>query len=919
MALDEGDIIDEETGVPTTTATPPRPGATPGGSGPTPGPGPGPTPGPTPIPVAPTPTARTGSPLDRVMSAYNEKWVGRMRNIGAGGGLMTGAAAILTGGALGSYSPTTRGSIEKAIDAMNKERTGIDYNATARVSNIWRKADDQIASLSGKIRLCDEMEATIENFIANNKTLVGTAMAVKATPARAIKPVRSETATMWEKIKEHRLSQDTVRVTKHLGIGMGSVLTAGAILGLSPLAAVVVLGGLPVGVAMAIRKVKQDPDGTARSGKRKELEEARSIIMTIRRDAEEKRGELLKGLELKHKEEVAKQKSVNVYFQETIKPLVSSDDAKKILFEFGKLMQTIDPTSAISGFMGMLKGVKKPDTTPAKDAFEPNTLVIIEQSLAGAFSKKCIDYRLSVNKSLGLLEAAGPEQIGALLKSISQANALVPQWGREIELTTDGVTKKYIIKSVSPGGDINLEEITTPKPKDDVCIKVAKDGDVIQVVSEVYDVPTETFINEVKNKKYDDLIGGAEEEFKKQKKLLDDAKNKRLTIPQYIELWKALKVPPADYEKNSLPFLHGIATHSRDTFETKRVDKQSTEDLIDELKTKKESDLLRTGTPDEVRKRKKLLADAQTKRLTVAEYKQLWAALDPTPPEDLPFIAQIAVNPDLANKKVPVNKDSDEDLMEEISVKEINDLIDGTPAEVDRYQQLLENAQMGRLTVGEYKELWNALKPPPHWARNNLPRIQAIAESPSTTFVQVMDYQIPKEVLVAEMRTKTEHDLHVSISELPRMKQLLFAAQDRRISGENYRKLYDALKDPSPRGQAGLRFLEEIAKQSGTTFEQVEVDKISETALLDEIASKNYDDLMEGTPAEVAERIQLLDDAQAGKLTVPQYKKLWKALKPVALGQAGLTEIKKIATGTETKFKLKKTPLTSTDIVKVTL
>lgn len=925
MALLEGDEdLGEGTVVPTTT---PAPGTTT-----TPG---GPAPGPTATPVVsrppdPIPAASSVgpniSPLDQVMSAHSEAYLGRMRNIGAGGSVLTGITNVLSAGALGSYGLNARGSIERAIDAINKRRTGTDYNATVRVSDIWRNADDQISGLSDKIRLCDEMEVTIDNFIALNKTLVGTAAAVKAIPARAIKPIRKDVTTMWKKVKEYPVAQNTGKVTKRLGIGMGSALVVGATIGLSPLAAVVICGGLPIGIAAAIRKAKQDPDGTARNGMRKELEEARSIISTIRQDAEEKRDELLKQLEKKYPKEVTTQKNVQKYFTEDIKTLVSGKDAKKLLFEFGKLMQSIDTSRAIDNFMNIMKSMKKPDTTPKTDAFLPDTLTAVKQSLSALFSEKGIAYRLSANKSLGVLEAAGPEQIGALLKRISQLDKVVPQSGRKIQLTISGVTKEYYIKIVSPDADVILEEITDPIPKDDVCVRVIKDKktDETIVVSEAYDVPTETLINELKNKKYDDLIGSADgEEVKKQKKLLDTAKEERLTVADYKNLWKILKVPPKDYEKKGLPELHAIATHSSSTFPKKMIDKQPEAELIAELKKKNNTDLITTGSQADMHRREQLLSAGQNGKLTVPQYKELWKALRPPPlnykENGLPWISKIAADPTLADQTTHMHGRLPELLKREISVKTKNDLRnDGTPADIARWEKLFEDAQtVGLTTITECKELWNALRP--DWVRNGLPLLQEIAEGPDPIHV------IPDEVLIEEAKKKHDFDLmQGDASQNAQRKMLLHAAQNGRLSGDNYKKLFESFGRPTG-GQIGLRYLKEIGEQPGNDFEKVaEPETVLKEKLRVELSSKSESALKSGSTAEVTRWKYLLNKAQTTGLdTVDEYKELWNALSPITEGRAGLVEIGKIVDaknpdGTEaTKFKQKQDKIGATDLLKL--
>jgi|GEM_PF-2313782 len=567
MALDTGDIIDEETGTPTRTTTP---GST--TSGPTTGPGTapggsptGPATGPTPI-TTPARSSANVSPLDQVMSAHNEAWLGRMRNIGAGGGVMTGISSVLSGGLLGSYGPGAKGSIEKALDAITAQRTGIDYNATARVSDIWRKADDQIFSLETKIRLCEEMEATIDNYIAANAALLSAAAVVKAVPARAIKPARAEVASKWKTIKEHPIAKDMLNVTKRAGIGAGSALAVGAFFGLSPITAIALAGGLPVGIAMAIRKAKQDPDGTGRE--RKDLDKVRALLGTIRQDAEKKRDALLMHLEKKYPKEIADQNKATKYFSEEVGKAVSKSDAAKLLYEYELLMQSRDPAHDIDALIVKMDTMKKADGV--SKAFSKDNLGAVKSALTALFSKKGIAYRHSVNESIGILEATGPEQIGALVKRVSQVNKVIPQSGRTLELTIGGIMKKYRVKAVSSDPDINLEEIVTPTPLDQVCIKVVKHGNEMKMVQEIYDVPTQTLIDEIKIKSEHDLVGSTPEDLAKQKKLLIEASKKRLNIADYKALWAALK-PPPHFAQNGLTEIKKIATSTETKFKLKQI------------------------------------------------------------------------------------------------------------------------------------------------------------------------------------------------------------------------------------------------------------------------------------------------------------------------------------------------------------
>lgn len=938
MAIFKGDIsdLDEDgsgaggaagSGAPSVT---PPVGPSPTAGGPT-------APGRTPVaPVAPLTSVGgvSSDPLDRVMSAYQEGWFARLKNIGAGGGFLTGVSSVLTGGVLGSYAPGEKGNMQRVIDEIARERSGIDFNASGRVSDIWRRANDQLFSLETKIRVCEEIESTIENYLALNATLIGKAKDVKAAPARAVKAARGEIATAWDKFKAHPITQDMKRVGIRAGIGMSlaaGLTGVGVAAGLPVIAALALSGTLPAGIGLAIRKFKQNPDGSAREGDA--LKAARAVCSTIREDAEARRDELLQHLERKYAKEAEAQKNTRRYFTEDIAKMVSKDDAAEILSAYEALMQSSDPTKDIDALITLMENKKKDD----KKAFPAESLRGVRQSLTQLFSKKAIAYRLAVNESIGVMEVAGPHQMAALVKRISQVNKIIPQSGRELEITVGGVTKKYRITAVSSDPDINLKEVVKPEPIDEVCLKVAKDGKIMKMVSESYEVPTETLIQEMKTKTEDDLTCSdphthppvTDKEVKEQKKLLADAKKKRLSVGYYRKLWEALRKPPEDYEKNGMPLIHAIATGPNDTFEQHDVDVISRKDLIDELSTKTEHDLQLTGNPAVDTKRKQLLVRAQTedKHLTIAEYRELLSFFRPAPLDyaqnGLPLVHQIITGAASADASTLEYKESTDDLMKEISVKTEHDLVGGTPAEVAEQNQLLADAKVKRLTVAQYKKLWNALKPKPHWARNGLPLIEKIASSPSNDFERVRTFVIATEDLIAEMQNKGEYDLKGGTpSESARQKSLLSASQTRRLSDNEYRQLWSYLTPPIS-GNANLPLLNQVCAKP--TFEKKKAPVASDKALMAEAQTKTESDLKGGTAAEFDAQKQLLADAQAGRLlTVAQYRELWKALKPPkSFGKSGLPELKKIveakkADGSDvTEYKFKKTEIQDGDTMKI--
>lgn len=937
MALDEGDIIDEETGVPTTTATPPRPGATPGGSGPTPGPGPGPRPTATPVPTSPRPTRAATtftSPLEQVMSAHNEAWLGRMRNIGAGGSSMTGITkkipggplgdyklraigtgvmSVLSGGFLGSYSASAKGSIQKALDAITEQRTGIDYNSTARVSNIWKSADERIHSLSTKIRLCEEIEQSIDDQITINEGITDAATALKNASNGETKTAAAEVSTMWKKIKPY---------LSHIGVGVGSFTTV-AVLGCPPLAAAALCGMLPVGVAMTIRKAKNDPSYDPKNTKK--LQEARALVNTIRKDAEHKRTELLEKLAKKYPQEVEIQKSTRAHFTTEISKVVSKKDATMLLDEYESLVMRppIDSDGAIKALINTMSAMKRADNDSA-NAFSKVDLGKVKTNLDKLMSKASLEYRKKINESLGLMEATGPEQMTSLIRRVCQIHAILPQTGRILQLTigASGEKKMYRIRAVVPGKlDINLEEVTVSKnpltgefvattvPGNPVSIH--PDKKTMELQRELYKVPTSELIAEMASKTENDLLCSdahpnppiTAEVAKKHKELLAKARKERLTVSQYKELWAALKPAPVDYEKCGLPMIYKIANQTSDTFETEKEDTVKLENVKKELKNKSELDLISTGTDDQFKRRKELLERAKNENLEFLEYKELWDAFKPLPPDyeknGLPLMFQIANDPSLVDQGTFIRVQPKRALLNEIHMKTISDLIPGTPAEMARREQLLKMAQTtGLSSVAEYRELWNALRPPPHFARNGLRLHKEIAMQHGDQFEETFVPTISDADLIAEAKKKSKLQLiKTTPSENEERNDLLDAAQMRRLSGEEYRDLFHAFKRPTE-GRIGLDNLKKIAAQPGPTFEQTDVRKESVTALRTEmrIAAKTAHDLI-GPPAELAEQKKLLADAYAGILGVPGYKKLWKALKKPTPGQAGLKKIEAIAKG----------------------
>ncbi len=752
MALDLDYIPDEAAVVTPATAT-----ATPGGAGPAVVPPVGRTPL-RPV-VTPAIPAAPLSPLEQVMIAHNESFLGRMRNIGAGGSVKTGITesypggalgdyklraigtgitSVLSGGFLGSYSLSAKGSIEKALDAITEQRTGIDYNSTTRVSNIWKSADDQIFSLSAKIRLCDEMGKSIDDQIDMNGGLARSAIAVRAAPAAATKAAANEVATMWGKIKPFH---------SQIGVGAGS-FAAIAMLGCPPLAAAALCGALPVGVAMAIRKAKNAPSYDETDTKK--LSQARAVINTIRQNAELKRDEFLKKIEKEYPQEIKAQKDTQAYFAVEVPKIVSKEDAAKLLDDYESLIMRppLEPDEAIKSLLNTMGAMKRADNA-ASNAFNRVDLGKLKTSLTKLLSKKGNNYRRLVNESLGLLEAIGPEQMTALIKRLCQIHKIIPQTGRILTLSTGagGATKTFRINRVSLDNvDINLEEVTVTKNtlNDEIIVKTVPgnrvsihlDKSTMKLQREMNKVLTDDLINEMKTRTDSDLKSGTLEDVTRYKKLLSEAQNRRLSVNDYKALWAALIVPPADYAKKGLPLISKIATGTSDTFEQIKVDKESTEDLMAEIRVKSESDLT-SGTPGQ----KKLLADAQTKRLSVPEYKALWAALKPAPHyarNNLPLISKIANSPSNTFEQEDVDKEPVAALMAEIATKGENDLLPAsTPAIEARHIQLLNDAKTRKLTVPEYRELFAALKPTP-LGQLGLTKIKAIANGgPNPEYIRV--------------------------------------------------------------------------------------------------------------------------------------------------------------------------------------
>ncbi len=707
------------------------------------------TPGAPLTPAAPlvvtTPTPL--SPLDQVMTAYHDSYhkvlslhvpsLHGAKGVSSGGGVLTGVSSILTGGLLGSYSPGAQGQMQKVIDDMTFRRTGIDYNATARVSDIRISHSNQIQSLSEKIRLCEELELDIDAFMTQagmeKKIIKGTKDAIQ--PAGTLAQERGKVAKLWDAMMAHPITKEALRVGKRTAIGTGTLALVGAAFGLPALlGTAAVVSGVPLGVAALLRKRKA---GVLPVRDAKSLNEALAIINNIRVDAEKKREELLQHLRKKCTHEITTEKSVR-----GVVDRAKSHPCYPELVAQYELLTRSHTEDDIKKFIQSLKDAKNKE---GKKVFNEKEVQYVENELLAIFRSKSYNHLLDVTHIRGIgrmLRVTGPAQIGALVKRIIELHASTYQTGRLVKLDFGGGEKTYRITTILPG-KIHMQEVSvtrnpstgkdeiTPAPHNSVTLQIIDVGTKQQVQKIELDVSTKDLMAEIASKNESDLWlddphKPADLTVKPddQKKLLTAAKSGRLSVEEYKKLWASLRTPPPNYAQNGLPLISGIAGNSRNDFEKKMVDDISLDAIAQQIKDKSpEHDIAPSGDAHIDEENRQLLRDAQTEILTVPEYKRLWEALKPSPyvaRNGLTILRRIYENPRDTFAQVSVDTlggVTDPTLTRrltlEIRVKRESDLIPGaTPADDVENRRLLAEAQVRRLSVPEYKKLWKALKPP---------------------------------------------------------------------------------------------------------------------------------------------------------------------------------------------------------------
>lgn len=449
-------------------------------------PGGGPT-GPSTSPRGPSTAA---DELERLERAYNNGWLGRLGNIGAGALTHAGdpdhkgrdivrsltnlTGTVLTGNMKGGYSLDARGSFEKELDRIVNEKTKVDYNASKRLSNNWTSTSDKLLFLSTKVRQCNEMEAALEDYLQSEGGEAALATTVKAAPVRAIAESRGKIAAMVKFAKAHPYVAATGTVIAGIPIAM-----VGYSLGITGL---LVASGATF---VAGQGVDTFMKGKTPADRLKHYYEMKKMIETVRADTEKERKALTKAKEVDHKADITVERKAHAMVEAQVRAAFPNpgNDAKiaqstaALINQYEEALNSNNISRALDDFLTTLRGMK---TATGTAAFSPASLAALDKEFDKLDTSSQKEFRKSLKDSIGEGTATGPEAVGSLCGRIIEVHKTHSMRGLKLGLEIGGEPLQTLtVKDFTEKGAgtmITLEGVDSTGKKFRIGVTVTKNA-----------------------------------------------------------------------------------------------------------------------------------------------------------------------------------------------------------------------------------------------------------------------------------------------------------------------------------------------------------------------------------------------------------------------------------------------------------
>jgi len=502
--------------------------------------------------------------MDQVLGAMQDSWHNRLKNIGAGsvnGGkirsILHGTTTVLSGGILGSYGFSAKGSLNKELDRIVSARTGSDWNASLRLTDIVTLDSTKVHQLSEKIRVCEEMEEYIDTFVAANNLATAAASRVKRAPALEIAKARNYIGPLWALARSH----PKTAVVGSLAVVGGGIAAASALFTVGVISGPVLM---TIGRLMERYRGNVSPLDPTVKADASVLMNARNALSVIRADAEEKRASVLAKIENKYKNEIANYNRIKQLF-EKLHEQVGDHTAHELIEEFGAAFNARDPRIALNTLANRLELLRNAHGHPvipgASVAQFRRTMDRLVDRRFGIGSNY-LDYHHALMNSIGTLEATGPDSIGALIHRLAQVNAIQSLRGRGISIFDGGSTHDFVIRNVREQSGLFSLALAPAGGGDIVTLDVTRDSRGFRLVQLCTLVPALSAIHaELDPKTEHDLrvnpaTGHPDPAMVT---LLNRAKTEKLTFAEYMQLLGAF----VRFHPRTLQNMHAAKTDER--------------------------------------------------------------------------------------------------------------------------------------------------------------------------------------------------------------------------------------------------------------------------------------------------------------------------------------------------------------------
>lgn len=429
--------------------------------------------------------------LPDMIEGYQRAWYQRFNNLGGGNkNALSWATTLLLpgGGLLGSYGLSREATVNRQIDEVVFAKTGIDFDATHKLTDIFTGASDKVRNLTAKIDVCETLEGDIGEYIEQNKRSIELFDGMrKAIDPGIIGRIREGIANTWEKAKGGAVATAAVGggaiaytagpmafasgigavVGKTgTGVAMGAgflteklgALGAAAIS--NPLWALVVVGGVAIGAGLGINAMIKNTDSLKKLKATMEmLRKMKASIAHIKTKTKEQRDKLFAKAMKKYGPEQQVEKN--------LRELIKLRDPAS-LFAFESALQANDE--------GALNAILT-DMQRKGALYDPAEVQLVKRYFQVMLTQRSKNLRRTAELILGEKDVEGMGNVGRLTERLAEVDKLTGVRGKMIVL--DGSLKGNFVLTdmITEGSERTLILQDAADVTERAALKFKKQGD----------------------------------------------------------------------------------------------------------------------------------------------------------------------------------------------------------------------------------------------------------------------------------------------------------------------------------------------------------------------------------------------------------------------------------------------------------